>query len=331
MADNSALAEDESSGPSVCLEVPIDILFLIFTYLPPSTLSACCRLSKRTHLTAFDALYRHIRPTSRNILDLIFRLSQPFPTASSADGAPELLATKVHSFVLSEAKSSFDMYLGNIQDLLPKLTRLKVLVLDLTPTSAWILPRVGWNSDEGNVAKEPAFRLKIFHCSLQYDSTLGDFLETQPDILTLIVRAPVVTNPLPVLPHTFLPNLTFLQAPWRLAAALVSGRPISDLITWHLTMNSARDQSPNTNAEVVAYLEEDPDISCLSRSTFDGGLKRHFINWSFLSVQGPERLGQATPGLVRLSIDADGVDPSDESPGRNCGVPNRPLTIHKIA
>ena len=196
--------------PSVASEIPLDVLEVIFRYLPASDLYACCRVNKAMHSIAFEAIYRDLQPKRRNIMPLCLKLCNDTS-----------LARRVRSFVLFD--DTVDMYLGILQDTLPLLTRLHTLILFIGPSSSWILPQ----------ADKCHFQLTTFSSSFFYDAALASFLLSQRSLKHLRVTGYLSLSLFQSIKPNFLPNLVSIRVPLYLATVLVPGRPIRDIVTSH--------------------------------------------------------------------------------------------------
>ncbi|KAG8214851.1 hypothetical protein J3R82DRAFT_10015 [Butyriboletus roseoflavus] len=164
-----------------------------------------------------------------------FRMCRLFATTPRLAAIVEALTL----FVGDEDDSDtpqFEVRLPNnfwptISEALHHTTRLRFLNLQLDnagdAAQAWILDGI-------------AFRLRTFHCDLQWDAHLVSFLNTQPDIDDLYIvdysvpedttqTSPFVSSPLnpSALPELSTLECTFAEA----ACALVPTRPISRLKT----------------------------------------------------------------------------------------------------
>ena len=249
------------------MAIPLDVLEVIFGSVRPHDLAACARVSRAVGALAVDALYRDLRPTQRNVLRICLKLC--------SDAA---LARRVRSFVIHD---DVDMFLGLIADALPHLSLLATLVLNIGPSSAWILPTNG------------PFRLRVFACAFGFDAHLLAFLASQPALRSLTVSTLGAYRP--QVPRTLVPALEVLCAPLALAlvAALVPGRPVHAVTTSHTAADT-------------------PPIACLARTRAPGGIQRLMLNFRFLQTIAPALLAESTPTLLQLTVDADGVKPDDD-------------------
>ncbi|KAF9485906.1 hypothetical protein BDN70DRAFT_465897 [Pholiota conissans] len=262
------VAHDDLEPSSVASNIPLDVLDVIFASLLPQDLAVCCRVSKAVSSIAVDALYRHVQPTPRNILHLCLKLCNE----------PNL-ARRVRSFKIH---ANVDMYLGVISDALPKLVRLDTLVLNIGPSSSWVLP-------SGDACP---FLLRTFMCTFQYDAPLISFLNGQQDLLYLTIPS---SNALRLtVPKLMMPKLVSICAPLALVEALVPGRPVYEVST------------------VSNQGQNGPSISCLSKSTNSLGVLRLMVNYRYLESIGCEILALAAPNLLTLTLDLDHIKPDDD-------------------
>ena len=189
--------------------LPLDVLQVILTYLSPYELAKCCRVNHAVYSSAFDALYRDLRPTQRNVHRLCLKLSND----------PNL-ACRVRSFVLRNA--NVDMYLGAISDALLCLPRLHTLVLFIGHMSSWILP-----------PKDACpFQLTHFASGFFWDSTMLSFLAFQHDLKHLALPGTTSPHLLRSISPQLVPNLVSIYAPMAIVQALAPGRPIRDVTTF---------------------------------------------------------------------------------------------------
>jgi len=272
---NSNQPETDLSGSrssAIASEIPLDVLGVIFRHLNPSDLSTCCRVNKAVFSLAFDALYRNLHPTRRNLMQLCLKLCND-----------SNLARRVRSFTVND--DTVDMFLGTIQDTLLLLPRLHTLILFIGRWGSWVLPR----------QKPCPFTLKAFSCSFFIAEDLVSFLEGQPDVKHLTLSGPLNPVVLRAITSRTVPHLTSLYAPLSVVEVLAPDRPIGVLTTF-----CTSDQSTT------------PSISCLSRTTSPFGVQRLMLNFVYLRNIGCEQLTQAVPNLVFFTIDADDLKPDDE-------------------
>lgn len=189
--------------------IPLDVLEVIFRHLTPSELAKCCRVNQAVHSLAFEALYRDLCPTQRNVMRLCLILSNN----------PNL-ARRVRSFVIRD--TNVDMYLGAISDALLRLPRLHTLVLFIGQMSSWILPQKDLCP----------FQLKTFACGFFWDSTIVSFLGFQHDLKHLTVSGAASPQLLRSISPQLIPNLVSIYAPMSLVEVLAPGRPIRDITTF---------------------------------------------------------------------------------------------------
>lgn len=252
-------------------DIPLDVLEVIFVNLLPHDLAMCCRVNRAVSSLAIEALYRHVRPTSRNVLRLCLKLSNE----------PNL-ARRVRSFAINE--NSVDMYLGVISDALLKLPRLDTLILNIGPSSSWILP----------IGDACPFQLRTFVCTFIYDTHLMSFLSGQRELAALTVAALISPRLLRSVSPQLMPKLVSICAPLAVVEALVPGRPVRNVTT---LSNQGR---------------HGPSISCLSDSVSPAGVQRLMLNYRYLESVGCEVLAKSAPHLLTLTIDADSIKPDDE-------------------
>lgn len=191
-------------------EIPLDVLEVIFRDLTPYELAKCCRVNKTVYALAFEALYRDLRPTQRNVMRLCLKLCNN----------PNL-AHRVQSFVLRD--NNVDMYLGMISDALLRLPRLHTLFLFIGQMSSWILPQKG----------PCPFQLKTFACGFFLDSTVISFLGSQHDLKHLTVSGSTSPQLLRSISGQLIPNLVSIYAPMSVVEVLAPGRPIRDITTFN--------------------------------------------------------------------------------------------------
>jgi len=191
--------------------LPLDVLQVILTYLGPHELAKCCRVNHAVYPIAFDALYRDLRPTQRNVLPLCLKLSND-PT----------LARRVRSFVL--CNPNVDMYLGAISDALLCLPRLHTLVLFIGHMSSWILPQ-----------KDACpFQLTSLASGFFWDTTMLSFLAFQHDLKHLALPGSTSPPLLHSISPQLIPNLVSIYAPMSVVEVLAPGRPIRDITAFGL-------------------------------------------------------------------------------------------------
>jgi hypothetical protein len=259
---------------TIASEIPLDVLGVIFRNLDPQDLSTCCRVNKAVFSLAFEALYRTLHPTRRNLMQLCLKLCND-----------SNLALLVRSFTISD--NSVGMYLGIIQDTLLLLPRLHTLNLFIGQYGSWVLPR----------QKPCPFALQAFSSSFFCDPDMISFLDGQPGIKHLTISGPFNQAALRAITSRTVPHLTSIYAPLSVVEVLAPDRPIGVVTTF---CTSDQDQSTTLS------------ISCLSRSTSPFGVQRLILNFVYLRNIGCEQLAQAVPHLVFFKIDADDVKPDDE-------------------
>ena len=261
-----------SRSSTIASDIPLDVLGVIFRSLNPSDLSTCCRVNKAVFSLAFEALYRNLHPTRRNLMQLCLKLCND-----------SNLARRVRSFTICD--DSVEMYLGIIQDTLLLLPRLHTLILFIGHWGSWVLPR----------QRPCPFTLQTFSCSFFCNEDMVSFLEGQPDVKHLTLSGPLNPAVLRVITSRTVPHLTSIYAPLSVVEALAPNRPI-DFVTTFCTS----DQSTT------------PSISCLSRTTSPFGVQRLMLNFVYLRNIGCEQLAQAASHLVFFTIDADDLKADDE-------------------
>ncbi|KAH7927658.1 hypothetical protein BV22DRAFT_1103579 [Leucogyrophana mollusca] len=214
------------------MELSLEAYRLIVKYVGNRTdICSLCRVSKGFQRPAERALYNTIY--ARNPADAM--------TLCSLLGKQSRLAIIVEAltiFISDEDRSGDadrtalpDDFWPIIARALQRTTNLRFLNLHLDyigdTSTAWILTG-------------STFRLRTFHCDLQWDPHLVSFLNHQPDIVDLyIVDYPVPDNAThasssqtPPLEPNALPNLSTLECTFTEAAcALVPNRPITRLKT----------------------------------------------------------------------------------------------------
>ncbi|KAH7913376.1 hypothetical protein BJ138DRAFT_1002510 [Hygrophoropsis aurantiaca] len=214
------------------MELSLEAYRLIVKYVGNrSDISTLCRVSRAFQRTAERALYNTIYANS----------PADAMTLCSLLGKQPRLAIIVEAltvFISDEDRSGDNERTVLPDDFWPTLARalqrtmsLRFLNLHLDyigdTSTAWIL--------DGTT-----FRLRTFHCDLQWDAHLISFLNHQPDIIDLyIVDYSVPDNTSSILPsqpspldHNALPNLSTLECTFTEAAcALVPNRPVARLKT----------------------------------------------------------------------------------------------------
>ena len=274
--DNNQPESDLSGSRSTTIasEIPLDILEVIFRNLNPQDLSTCCRVNKAVFSLAFEALYRNLNPTRRNLMPLCLKLC-----------SDSNLALLVRS--LSIYDNSVEMYFGIIQDTLLLLPRLHTLNLFIGQYGSWVLPR----------QKPSPFTLQAFASSFFCDQDMVSFLDCQPEIKCLTISGPYNPVVLRAITSHTIPHLTSIYAPLSVVEVLAPNRPIDIVTTFCI---SDRDRSTT------------PSISCLSRTTSPVGVQRLILNFAYLRNIGCEQIAQAAPHLLFFRIDADDVIPDDD-------------------
>ena len=262
------------SSSAIASEIPLDVLGVIFRNLNPRDLSTCCRINKAVFSLAFEALYRNLHPTRRNLMQLCLKLCND-----------SKLALLVRSFTIYD--NSVDMYLGIIQDTLPLLPRLHTLNLFIGHYGSWVLPR----------QKPCPFTLQAFSSSFFCDQDMVSFLDGQTEIKHLTILGSFNQAALRAITSRTVPHLTSIYAPFSVVGALAPERPIGVVTTFYTC-----DQEKSTA----------PSISCLSRTTSPFGVQRLILNFVYLRDIGCEQLAQAVPHLAFFTIDADDVKPDEE-------------------
>ncbi|KAF9533057.1 hypothetical protein CPB83DRAFT_903051 [Crepidotus variabilis] len=183
------------------------------------------------------------------------------------------------------------------------MKRLTSLVLNLAPSAGhYLLPRLS-----GEKEKRYPFKLTTFRTSLFYDDYMETFFHNQNEIRNLVIRGPVSK-----IPNTrfssFLPKFTTLQCDWKFASAVVSGRPLSGLITWDFSQTDSwsSEDSLSDDPEIDGRSADVDvrDLSSLSRSTAARGVESLFMNWTLLRSGGlsGRQVNGVVPGLLKLSI-----------------------------
>ncbi|PPQ67983.1 hypothetical protein CVT25_000463 [Psilocybe cyanescens] len=264
-----AIANETIPRTSVASEIPLDVLEVIFKSLTSYDLAICCRVNKAVHALALEALYRDLYPNRRNVMRLCLKLCNE----------PDL-AYRVRSFTLND--NTVDMFLGIISDVLLKLPRLHTLFLFIGSMSSWILPR-------GDACP---FLLQAFSSSFFFDDTLVVFLQSQRDLRHLGVTVPQPFRIYRTIRPSMFPNLVSISAPMVIVDAIVPGRPVRNITSYHV-------------------YDESLSISCFSQSTSSTGIQRLMLNFTYLQAVARDQLAQLTPNLVTFTIDADGVKPDD--------------------
>ena len=273
--DNNQPESDLSSSRSstIASEIPLDVLDVIFRNLNPQDLSTWCRVNKAVFSLAFEALYRNLHPTRRNLMPLCLKLCND-----------SNLALLVRSFTIYD--NSVEMYFGIIQDTLLLLPRLHTLNLFIGQYGSWVLPR----------QKPCPFTLQAFSSSFFCDQDMISFLDSQPEVKRLTISGPIYAAALQAITSRTIPHLTSIHAPLSVVEVLAPNRPI-DVVTTFCT--SGPDQSTT------------PSISCLSRTTSPFGVQRLILNFVYLRNIGCKQIAQAVPRLLFFRIDADDVKPDD--------------------
>ena len=272
---NNNQPETDLSGPrssTIASEIPLDVLGVIFRDLNPQDLSTCCRVNKAVFSLAFEALYRNLYPTRRNLMQLCLKLCNN-----------SNLALLVRSFTLCD--NSVEMFLGIIQDTLLLLPRLHTLGLFIGYYGSWVLPR----------QKPCPFTLHAFSSSFFCDADMVSFLDGQPRIKHLTISGPFNQAALRAITPRTVPHLTSIYAPLSVVEVLAPDRPIGVVTTFCTSQSTVN-----------------PSISCLSRTTSSFGVQKLILNFVYLRGIGCEQLAQAVPHLVFFTIDADDVKPDEE-------------------
>jgi hypothetical protein len=275
--DNNQPESDLLSGSrssTIASEIPLDVLEVIFRNLNPQDLSTCCRVNKAVFSLAFEALYRNLHPTRRNLIPLCLKLCNDLN-----------LALLVRSFTIYD--NSVEMYFGIIQDTLLLLPRLHTLNLFIGQYGSWVLPR----------QKPCPFTLQAFSSSFFCDQDMVSFLDGQPEVKRLTISGPYNPTALKAITSRTIPHLTSIYAPLSVVEVLAPNRPI-DVVTTFCTSDPDRSITPS--------------ISCLSRATSPFGVQRLFLNFVYLRNVSCEQLAQAVPHLLFFRIDADDVKPDDD-------------------
>ncbi|KAH0832299.1 hypothetical protein J3R83DRAFT_13299 [Lanmaoa asiatica] len=214
------------------MELSLETYRLIAKYVESRPdLCNLCRVNKNFQRAAEGALYKTIYAS--NPWDT-FGMCRLFARTLRVAAIVETLTLFVIDEDDSDSGPQSEVSLPNefwptVSQALHHTTRLRSLTLrlDKDAAQAWIL-------------NGTAFRLRSFHCDLQWDAHLVSFLNTQPDIDDLyIIDYPVsegiASTSTPVssfLDPGALPNLSTLQCTFAEAAcALVPTRPISRLKT----------------------------------------------------------------------------------------------------
>lgn len=277
--DNNQPESDLSGSRSstIASEIPLDVLEVIFRNLNPQDLSTCCRVNKAVFSLAFEALYRNLHPTRRNLMQLCLKLC-----------SDSNLALLVRSFSIYD--SSVEMYFGIIEDTLLLLPRLHTLNLFIGPYGSWVLPR----------QKPCPFTLQAFSSSFYCDQDVVSFLDCQPEVKRLTISGnsgAYNRDALQAITSRTIPHLTSIYAPLSVVEVLAPNRPIDDVTTF-CAFNPERPTPPS--------------ISCLSRTTSPLGVQRLILNFVYLRNIGCEQIAQAVPHLLFFRIDADNVEPDDD-------------------
>ena len=283
--DNNQPESDLSGSRSstIASEIPLDVLEVIFRNLNPQDLSTCCRVNKAVFSLAFEALYRNLHPTRRNLMPLCLKLC-----------SDSNLALLVRSFTIYD--NSVEMYFGIIQDTLLLLPRLHTLNLFIGQYGSWVLPR----------QKPCPFTLQAFSSSFFCDQDMVSFLDCQPDVKRLTISGPYNPAALQAITSRTIPRLTSIHAPLSVVEVFASNRPI-DVVTTFCTSDPDRSTTPS--------------ISCLSRTTSPFGVQRLILNFVYLRNISCEQIAQAVPHLLFFRIDADDVKPDDNEVRRTLCSP----------
>ena len=209
------LSKSGSRSSTIASQIPLDILGVIFRNLDSRDLSICCRVNKAVFSLAFEALYRNLHPTRRNLMKLCLKLCND-----------SNLALLVRSFAIND--DSVEMYLGIIQDTLLLLPRLHTLVLFIGLRGSWVLPR----------QKPCPFILQAFSCSFFFNEDIISFLEGQPDVKHLTLSGPLNPAVLRAITSRLVPHITSIHAPLSVVEVLAPNRPISTVTTFSTSQST---------------------------------------------------------------------------------------------
>jgi hypothetical protein len=257
--------------------VPVDVIEIILGHAHHSDKAVFCRTSKSVYPFAKDALYRHLRLNSRNVLKACFAIS-----------GDSYIQNRVKSFIV--LGTEVQMSLGVIQNTLLMLPQLDTLVLSIGYFSSWILPSTD----------ACPFQLHTFKTGFRYGGDVITFLAGQRQLKHLAIHPPVTFEPQTATSRTpsgLLKNLTTIAGDLSVIQEVVPGRPIREVTVF-----------PHDWADVKDYKLFD----CLARSVAYNGIERLSTSRDYLHLVGGKRLASIAPNLTHLAMDASHIDPASK-------------------
>ncbi|KAF9464187.1 hypothetical protein BDZ94DRAFT_1235595 [Collybia nuda] len=258
--------------------VPLDVIETILDYAHQSEKASFCRTSKTVYPFAKDALYRHLRLNSKNVLNACFAIS-----------GDSYIQTRVQSFVL--LGTEVQMSLGVIQDTLTMLPHLHTLILSIGYFGSWILPS----------ADDCPFQLHTFKTGFRYGTDVIAFLTGQKKLKHLAIHPPVVFEPQTTTSRTppgLLEKLTSITGDLSVVQEVVPGRPIHEVTIF---------------AHDWADIKDYTLLDCLAKSVAKKGIERLSTSREYLHLVGGKRLASIAPNLTYLVLDASHIDPATKN------------------
>jgi F-box domain len=242
--------------------IPVDVLREILEHVSEADLVTLCQVNRICCSCAQDVLYR-------NILVRGSRINQILARSTDLAKRVRLYANYYyHSF-------------GELSMALKNMTSLRHL--DLI------------NVYDTTILDGCTFRLDTFHCPFYDSEPLRKFLDSQPGLTYINIRAGLnISIPFE---QTLLPNLTRVKAGHEWLPRLIPGRPVRSIITY----------APAFSYEPGA----DPDPSFFALST--GPLQKLRIPFFLLYPKPASLLISSFPFLMHLSLTSDGLSYPGES------------------
>ena len=267
------------------VQLPTELLDVIFEPLPKNTLAALSTTSSFIGPCAIRQLYRHLSLSSyANNLHAVSTL------ASNPD-----LSSLVRSFFISLDDSDVvsQDYYATLAKALQNMSDLTSLQLHIDTHASWVL-----QNTTPNASPIIYSRLQDFATSFEFDTHLAAFLVRTPALLSLQLPSSCSPSDTASLPTTAIPCLASYTGPTSLLGQIIPSRPITslhlsgDLALQDIELLARASRAPTSSVRdaAVGSVCQPVKVEVLSAIT------------SVAPVQALEALAQACPHLVCLRV-----------------------------
>lgn len=272
------------------VDLPVELLDVIFEPLTSTTLAALARTNEHLNPSASRLLYRHLALSSHdcNLAAVSTLASRPH------------LASLVRTFAITVGEGAEGVEAEYYVQLSQAVRGMK----DLTSLEVHIDASLSWVLLKGSPANElsPYPRLEHFACSFGLDANISLFLVNAPSLLSLQL-APSADYV--ELPSTVIPRLTTYTGPPTILPHLLSTRPVTSLhLQGDLSLDDISHLAKTVSAPGSAAAHE---CTAYSRAA-DGDIPSNATVETLSTITSAqpvaviEALAQACPYLVSLQV-----------------------------